>query len=181
LTATAAATAGAPRTTAIAWADCVYGLESLPTPPLAAYAFTADGVVVRSFDDGRTESAVIGPKRFRDIAAGIERTFFGPPPEPAPQPTPLPGTNLVPIGGTTMTDTRRGRFAVRHDGEWTDWSVYQDFTPLQHGAVRAAYAAAYDPKLVWHSAAPRANAFAVCHRDTPLDAMTMPASPAPSK
>jgi hypothetical protein len=177
LTASAAAETG-PRTTAIAWADCVYGLESPPIPPLVAYALTSDGIVMRSFADGRAESAVIGPEHFRAVAAGIDRTLFGPPPEPTPRPTPLPGTNLVPIGHTTPSDTRRGMFAVRRDSEWHVWSVYREYTNAEHAAVRAAYAAAYDPKLVWHPAAPRVDAFAVCRYDAPRDAMTLPA-PAP--
>ena len=89
-TATETTTSTAPRTTAIAWADCVYGLESLPAPPLAAYSLTQDGIVRRSFDNGRAESAVIGPKRFRAIAEGIDRTIFGPPPEPTPTPKARP-------------------------------------------------------------------------------------------
>jgi hypothetical protein len=185
LTASAAAdttTSTAPRTTAIAWADCVYGLESLPTPPLAAYALTSDGIVMRSFDNGRAESAVIGPKRFRAIAEGMDRTIFGPPPEPTPTPSPIPGSGgLVPIGHTIRSDTRRARFAVRHDGEWDDWSVYREYTKAEEAAVGAAYDAAFDRKLVWHPAPPRANPFAVCNWGAPRDAMTIPASPTTSK
>ena len=175
--ATETTTATAPRTTAIAWADCVYGLESHPAPPLAAYALTSDGVVMRSFNDGRTESAVIGPKRFRAIAEGIDRsTLFDPPPTPAPGPR----SGLHEIG-RTVSDTRRTRFAVRRDGEWDDWSVYRRYTKPEEAAVDAAYAAAYDAKLVWRPATPRANAFAVCDWGAPRDRMTIPASPTISK
>ncbi len=183
LTASVAATvttASGPRTTAIAWADCNYGLESLPTPPLAAYLLTPDGVVMRSFDNGRVESAVIGPKRFRAIAEGIDRsTLFDPPP---PIPSPRPGsTGHFVMGHTIPSDTRRTRFAVRRDGEWEDWSVYRDYTEPEGAAVGAAYAAAYDEKLAWRPAAPRANAFAVCDWGAPREAMVIPASPTTSK
>ena len=174
--ATETTTATAPRTTAIAWADCNYGLETLPTPPLAAYALTTDGIVMRSFDNGRTESAVIGPKRFRAIAEGIDRsTLFDPPPKPSPGPD-----GLIVIG-RTISDTRNTRFAVRRDGEWTDWIFYRDYTKAEEAAVGAAYDAAFDRKLVWHPAAPRANPFAVCDWGAPRDAMTIPASPTTSK
>jgi hypothetical protein len=172
----------APRTTAIAWADCIYGLERLPTPPLTAYALTLDGIVIRtrsaSTSEGeRVESAVIGPKRFRAIVEGIDRsTLFDPPPAPTPGPV-VGGLQIV--GSTTPTDTRRARFAVRRDGEWTDWSAYKHYTQSEWAAVRAAYAAADDPTLVWHPAAPRANAFAVCQYDARRDSMTIPA-PAPT-
>jgi hypothetical protein len=158
--ATATTTATGPRTTAIAWADCVYGFESLPTPPLAAYLLTSDGVVMRSFDNGRSESAVIGPKRFRAIADGIDQsTLFDLPPTPSPLPSTI---GLVVDAYTISTDTRRALFSVRRDGEWTDWSVHRDYTKPEEAAVEAAYAAAFDANLVWHPAAPRANAFAVC-------------------
>ncbi len=174
--ATATTTAVAPRTTVIAWADCNYGLETRPMPPLTAYVMISDGTVIRtrstssSFDDVRAESAVIGPQRFRAVAEGIDRsTLFDPPP------TPSPGSHGFVPGGTTWTDTRNTRFAVRRDGVWTDWIFYREYTKAEEAAVRAAYAAAYDAKLVWHPAAPRANAFAVCQYDAPRDAMTIPA------
>lgn len=183
--ATATTTATAPRTTAIAWAECNYGLESLPTPPLVAAVLTSDGIVIgtrstsSSFDDVRAESAVIGPKRFRAIAEGIDRsTLFDPPPKPSPLPR---SGGLMRIGRTATTDTRRGRFAVRRDGEWTDWSVEREYTKAEEAAIGAAYAAVGDPKLVWHPAAPRANAFAICKWGAPRDAMTIPASPSTSK
>ena len=178
--ATGTAAGNGSHTTAIAWADCVYGLESLPTPPLAAYLLTPDGVVMRSFDNGRVESAVIGPKRFRTIADGIDRsTLFDPPP---PTPSPRPGsTELITIGHTIPSDTRRARFAVRRDGEWEDWSVYRHYTEPEKAAVDAAYAAAYGEKLKWRPAAPRANAFAVCDWGAPREAMVIPASPTTSK
>lgn len=173
---TATTAQAAPRTTVIAWADCNYGLETLPTPPLAAYSLTPDGVVMRSFDNGRTESAVIGPKRFRTIAEGIDHsTLFDPPPEPSPD------ANGYRVIGRTISDTRNTRFAVRRDGEWTDWIFYRDYTKSEEAAVDAAYAVAYDTKLVWHPAAPRANAFAVCDWGAPREAMIVPASPTTSK
>ena len=56
-------------------------------------ALTSDGIVMRTralsagFDDVRAESAVIGAKRFRAIAEGIDRsTLFDPPPKPSPGP-----------------------------------------------------------------------------------------------
>lgn len=131
----------------------------------------------------QADSTVIGPKRFRDIAERIDRAFFDPQPAPDPtaRPTPMPG-GLVPIGRMHTTDTRNARFAVRHGGEWTDWRIPDhDYTKLQHEAVRAAYAAAFDEKLVWHPAAPRANAFAVCIPGAPRDLMTTPKSASTSK
>ncbi|MDB5068990.1 MAG: hypothetical protein JWM87_101 [Candidatus Eremiobacteraeota bacterium] len=172
----------APRTTVIAWAECNYGLESLPTPPLVALVMTSDGIVIgtratsSAFDDARAESAVIGPKRFRAIADGIDHsTLFDPPPTPGPRPSPGPG-GLIPIGRAHTTDTRNARFAVRRDGEWTDWSVQREYTKAEKAAIQAAYDAVSDPKLVWRPAAPRANAFAICRYDAPRDAMLIPAS-----
>lgn len=186
---TATITAVAARTTALAWADCNYGLESLPTPALTAYLLTSDGIVLRTHagsvdsENVQAESAVIGPKRFRDIAEQIDHAFFDPLPEPdpTPAPTPMPG-GLQPIGRMHTTDTRNARFAVRHGGAWTDWRIPdRDYTKLQDQAVWAAYAAAYDEKLVWHPAAPRANAFAVCIPGAPRDLMTTPKSASTSK
>jgi hypothetical protein len=172
----AAATATGPRTTAIAWADCAYGHESPPMTPLTAFVMTSDAVVMRArplsngFEVVRAESAVIGAKRFRAVAEGIDRsTLFDPPPKPSPGAGGLTGRTII-IG------LRRTRFAVRRDGEWWDWDAYQEFTKPQKAAIEQAYAAAYDPKLVWHPAAPRANAFAVCQYDAPRDAMTIPRS-----
>lgn len=173
---TATTTPAAPRTTVIAWADCNYGLEVPPAPPLAAYSLTPDGVVFRSFDNGRTESAVIGPKRFRAIADGLDHsTLFDRKPEPTPD------ANGYRVIGRTITDTRNSRFAVRRDGEWTDWIFYREYSRAEEAAVGAAYAAAYDKNLVWHAAAPRANAFAVCDWGAPREAMIVPASPTTSK
>jgi hypothetical protein len=174
--ATATTTASGPRTTAIAWADCAFGHEHPPMSPLTAYTLTSDGIVMRtralsnSFEDVRAESAVIGAKRFRAIAEGIDRsTLFDPPPKPSPG-----AGGLV---GITITDgLRRTLFAVRRDGEWWDWDAYREYTKPQEAAVGPAYAAAFDPKLVWHPAAARANAFAVCQYDAPRDAMTIPRS-----
>jgi hypothetical protein len=169
--------ATAPRTSAIAWADCNYGFESLPTPPLMAYLLTPDGLVTRTrslstaFKDVQAESAVIGPERFRAVAAGIDRsTLFDPPPKPTPGPD-----GLIVIGHT-ITDTRNTRFAVRRGDLWTDWIFYREYTKSERAAVDAAYAAAYDKKLVWHPAAPRANAFAVCDWGAPRYLMTIPRS-----
>jgi hypothetical protein len=178
--AAAGPTAAAPRITAIAWADCVYGLESGPAPPLTSYVLTPDGVVVRTraswvwLADVRAESATIGPQRFRAIAERLDRSTIFDPPRPA---SPLPGSHgMIRIGSTIPSDTRRGRFAVRRDGTWHDWSVYREFSPADEAAVGAAYAAAYDEKLTWHPAVPRANAFAMCDLDEPRDAITVPAS-----
>lgn len=173
-------TATVPRITAIAWADCVYGLESLPTPPLTSYVLTPDGVILRtrassvSLAAVRAESATIGPERFRAIADGLDHsTIFDPPPPPSP----LPGAGgLIRIGSITPTDTRRARFAVRRDGVWDDWSVYREFSQADRTAVGAAYAAVYDDKLTWRPAVPRANAFALCDWKEPRDALTVPAS-----
>ena len=174
----------APRTTAIAWAECNYGLESLPTPPLVALVMTSDGIVIgtratsSAFEDARAESAVIGPKRFLAIADGIDHsTLFDPPPTPGPRPSPGPG-GLIPIGRAHTTDTRNARFAVRRDGEWTDWGVDREYTKSEKAAIQAAYDAVNDRKIVWRPAAPRANAFAICRYDAPRDAMLIPASPA---
>ena len=183
-----AAAATAPRTTAIAWADCMYGLESQPVPPLTAYALTSDGTVTRTrswstspSDNPHAESAVIGPKRFRAIAEGIDRSGLFDPPTPRPRPSPDPGTGPRDIYRVAPSDTRRPRFAVRRDGQWTDWSVYREYSTSEHAAVGAAYEVARDANLVWRPAAPRANAFAVCQYDAPRDAMTIPApAPAPS-
>ena len=185
--ATAETTPAAPRTTAIAWADCNYGLESLPTPPLIALVMTSDGVAIgtratsTAYEDARAETAMIGPERFRAVAEGLDRsTLFGPPPTPGPRPSPGPG-GLVPIGRAFTTDTRRGRFAVRREGEWTDWSIDRDYTKAEKAAIQAAYDAVSDPKLEWHPTAPRANAFAICRYDGPRDAMLIPASASTSK
>ncbi|GEM_PF-7121035 len=186
LTASAATATPAPRTTAIAWAECNYGLEQPPVPPSRAYALTSDGIVIRTnswstspSDDPHAESAVIGPKRFRAIAEELERSGLFDPPAPRPRPSPDPATGLGPIGRVTPSDTRRPRFAVRRDGQWTDWSVYREYTTSEHAAVGAVYDVARDASLVWHPAAPRADAFAVCRYDAPRDAMTIPA-PAPT-
>ena len=187
LTAGAASTttaATAPRTTAIAWADCFYGHESAPRPPLFAYALTPDGIVTRTrsssvvFDDVRAESAVIGAKRFREIAEGIDRsTLFDPPSTPSPR----PGSSApVFVGHSIWMGLRSRLFAVRRDGTWTDWDAYREYTESQKAAIGPVYAAVGDPKLVWRPAAPRANAFALCRHDAPRDAMTTPASPSTS-
>jgi hypothetical protein len=182
-------TATAPRTSAIAWADCNYGLETLPTPALTAYLLTSDGIVMHTHavsvdsENMQTESAVIGPKRFRAIAEAIDHAFFDPQPkaDPTPRPTPVPG-GLQPIGRTHTTDTRNARFAMRRGGQWTDWRIGdRDYTKLQHDAVWAAYAAAYDERLLWRPTAPRANAFAVCIPGAPRDLMAIPKSPSTSK
>ena len=171
--ATATTTAMAPRTTAIAWADCAFGHEHPPMNPLSAYTLTSDGIVMRTralsagFDEVRAESAVIGAKRFRAIAEGIDRsTLFDPPPKPSA------GPGGFVAGPTMVSGLRRTLFAVRRDGGWWDWDAYREYTKPQEAAIGPAYAAAFDSKLVWRPATPRANAFAVCQYDAPRDAMT---------
>jgi hypothetical protein len=175
--AAATTTAIGTRTTAIAWADCAFGHESPPMNPLTAYTLTSDGIVMRTralsagFEEVRAESAVIGAKRFRAIAEGIDRsTLFDPPPKPSP------GPGGFVAGPTMVSGLRRTLFAVRRDDGWWDWDAYREYTKPQEAAIGRAYAAAFDPKLVWRPAAPRANAFAVCQYDAPRDAMTLPRS-----
>ena len=63
---------------------------------------------------------------------------------------------------------------MRRGDWWNDWIFYREYTKSEAAAVDAAYAAAYDKKLLWRPAAPRANAFAVCHWGAPRYLMTIP-------
>src|SRR5665213_3375385 len=172
LTASAATATPAPRTTAIAWAECNYGLEQPPVPPSRAYALTSDGIVIRTnswstspSDDPHAESAVIGPKRFRAIAEELERSGLFDPPAPRPRPSPDPATGLGPIGRVTPSDTRRPRFAVRRGGVPHEARVARNIVHGSYGGVFGGRVLAIDAPVGPLAVAPRADAFAVCRYD----------------
>jgi hypothetical protein len=175
------ASAATPRTTAIVWADCRYGLERAPIAPLSAYAVTQDGRVTRTrsafsssaYEPLSTESAVIGPERFRRIADRIDgSTLFEPPVKPTPD-----ANGLVEIG-RTITDTRGTHLAFLRDNAWDTWSLYR-LEQRDFEAVRGLFDAVFNPKLAWHEAPRRSNPFGICQGEAPIQAMTVPAQIVP--
>jgi hypothetical protein len=158
------ARAAAVSTAGIIYAECVYGLESSPVPPLTAYVLRPDGTITRTLassqdaPDAKTESAHLGTARFNEIALQFDQDFYPDPPSPTPD-----AHGLVRIGGGTITDTRRPHLAARRGDVWKTRQVYELYTVPRYGALLALVSrTANDPALHWEPAPLQKNAFAVC-------------------